>query len=471
MMSTLKVTGIAAAVLAAAGAAAVVAGSELVDRSQAELLELLESTRARFPGLELKNEVTGSTLLSRSGRLSINYPLTFKNSRGKARDLSIQFAVDYQYSFSPGGATGTFIKVADYGNLVPLNFEGDFETSLSDLQNVRVRFDPLNVPQSKSGDLLRVDKSILDVNIEDSGTAELAWSTENVNCHGVEAADQKSNDVAIKNLCLSVIAAGGQSLASSEMHLSFNSMTVDTRPLPASGPGSPAQPGEPDTPAPENSASGGAAPAGENASAAGMQTAPAPAIPESSYTITGVDHIMGIRDVDSAGLGVLYGRGTIGSIKANPGTAAREHVQPEFSNSYYDFSMKEIDTRILASLTDLQTLSSMGPEKLRLLFSKNIRANIKTLHTEIGSEKFDAAGLLTINPEQPASSARAEFILSASEKFVKSVAAWQQVPEEWLQTQLELFGTSGYLTRRDGNCETWVSYRGGRLFMNEQPVR
>lgn len=533
------------AVLAAAGAAAVVAGSELAGSKNAELLKLLESTRAKFPELELKNEVTGFTLLSRAGRLSFSYPVTVENQDGEAISLPLQLAVDYQYIFSPGGVKGTFIKAADYGNVELPNFEGDFKTSTSELQTVQVRFDPWDDPDSGSN-RLKLGKSILDVSTETSGKPEVAFSSEKVKCRGCISKGDKKIDTDIQNLRLSGIPAPDQPLKFSEVQLAFNSMTVDIWHVlkePASGDAAPprelavtpegAQPPEnnelpessqplensllPQSPLPpeidvlqksvqplENAVTPESAPPPEidepresaqsfehaalpqSAPSPGnaelpesapylemtpeMQSSPAAAVLVSSYTISGLEHLMGIRDVDNDGLGVLYARGTIGSIKENPGTGSAGKILPGFSNSGYDFSVEKIDTRVLAALLDQQSRGTGIRGKLRQLCSKEVKVDLTTLHTEINSEPFDAAGTLTFNTKYPAQSARTEVRLAASKKMLKSlVVDWQHLPEALLQVQLAGFAAAGYLTSRDGSYETTVSLREGRIFLNGKP--
>lgn len=443
-MSTLKIAGLAAVVLAAGGGAALLGGGKYVDSKTAALLEELQT---KVPGLELKNEVSTSSLFSRTGRLFVTYHLPIyspdKTSQ-KAASVPLQLAADYEYSFSPAGTSGTFTKAADWGNFHYLNFAGDFKAGLSDLQSAQIRIDPLNL--NSSGESfrrsLKLGKSILNVSKDDSGKSALCYSFENPNVILSTRTTSGSQSVEIKNLHWKSRPVPGQLLNVAEGHMTLDSLTLKSWP-----------------------------PEMQDAARSGDDVARMPpersaGAAERSYTLTGIDNITGIRDVDSSGLGILYLKGSVNSIKENLISGSGQRLLPEFTNSRYDLTLAKIAADPFMELQYQSLINTIPEKKLRELFPGEVTVEVKNLHTEINSEKFDGAGTLQISPNKPPVDAVAEFKLSASEKLLKSISNWQGIPEEWLQKQLDEAVSAGFLTRKEGSCETTLSLKERHLYLN-----
>lgn len=391
----------------------------------------LEKLQAQIPGLTLRNELRSSSLLARTGRLFFS----FQNSLpGEEHHTPLQGAADYQYSITVFGARGTFAKAADYGNLdqfararvnlEPLNFDGDFFINGSGLRTARVRIAPASM--SISALSCRLSERILAINAAASPQPELSLSAGSVNCR----LDQESGDTVagINKLRLAGTLLQTQPLKFSQVHLTFDSLNVETRPHPG---------------------------------------AAAAAVAGHSYTLSGGDHILGIRDVDSSGMGVLYASGSIRSIRENPGSAERR-LMPEFSSSGFDAALEKIDTSFPGKFLDPQTPSFSPDALLELLFSPQLRLKLNALHLESSSGNIDASG--TLQARQDDSSAlTGEFKLRAAESLLRTMpAAGQQQPGKQSDRQLDEALSAGMLTCRDGSCETTLSIKEGQVYLNGQ---
>lgn len=587
-MRTVKLAGIALALLSAATAGALFVTGKILDSKTGALLKHIED---EIPGLRLKITPGESSLLSRSGRLFY----TYKQNAPGAWWSPLEGALDYKYSLSLGGVDGTFTRAADFGNLdklaarlclEPLHFTGDFAVNPYTLSlDARVHIDPLslNTPEYQC----KTTAGVLELRSGSPGVLDSVISTAAVNCRTSPGALME-----LKELRISAAPELQKLGELPELQIAYKSMNLEkdlrvpvappepqspaatqNPPQPQATAGAPATaalspagsgqtaadaqntsgqqatagelstaeqqsedggaqtaaavqntPGQQSTAAGEPGTGEPQAPDGNRTAAAaknasgqqspewqqnttetlsgdgGGQTAAAaqnqagqqlPAVPQQaaatpvaatpaavppasqppafitrriSYHITDSDYILGIKDRDSSGFGVLYSSGTTGSFRQSIKDAP---ALPEYRNYRYDLSLEKINPGKLAELAGTYG-PDLTPEKLRPALSPDIRLNIKKLHLEHGADMLEVEGSLENTPGKPgAEGLKADLRISAGEKFLKSfLTDSQQLTEEQYQSIMNWLVSKEAASFSSGVYQTRIEMKDGHYTFN-----
>lgn len=428
MLRILKYAAIASAVVLSLAAGGLFAAGKVIDSKSDALLSRVQS---KLPGLQLKNRFNSSgSLLSRSGRLFFNYEKKDAKILGQPY---LRGAVDYKVQLSLEGVQGTFSRALDYGNLdditkplgiSPVNFSGDFKLNPYVLSlGASIHVDPLSMPVPDG--TCTLTPVLVEVSTGPSAVLHSTLSTEALSCTSpLNYNDQPAYTAVLKGLRLRAAPNLKKLSEFSEVRVAFESLRLEGSTLYLIG-------FEPD------------------------QRVKDPSLRE-EFSLTQADYVLSFKDRDREGFGVL---GVSGSGSYSMGNSVRENTRQkmfDLSNTDIDLSGGKINPKKLKSVLS-ESGSSPSFESLLGLLSKNVVFDVKKLHLEHESGKFDMDGSArgTLGKKGP-EKIEAGFNLTADQTLIQTIleAQYQHLLEEALKTGAVTFSGDTYKTKlqvKDGS--------------------